>query len=646
MWAFYILGSLANVLINSINGRKQRGTTKDIAEKNIDAQRENLDKQLKQQILLQAKAYEEQRTTQLLMYDLNNTWPLVSSPQNIAEQISNFDKMVPFFLIFAPMGNAGNLKNALGNVWTDMKNFFIQTFSTASGTPVILGDYKSTLQVNPCTDYSIIWNGIKDVPTLYIAPYSTDRDDILGFTVAYWGEGSLPKVQNFSLNIRRLYIDEIRKETEFFEQRCREGIYDRSENVILGKNIEIFEKEKEKLRKGATFEELDQTLNFYKDVKPTSNAWKSIANQINPVIKALSSSLVDMYFVCKYKTEPHFPRIVRNINEYYRIPDLLTQGMLDDKPKFEQLPGNKFLRGIFAEYSRSIAKNIKPDVGKKYIPIFRKALPDDASNVYEETLKNTKGTADHSPKNEPDDPKNSTERMAAEQGDADAQFNLGWRYDCGDGVEKNPKKAVELYRKAADQGHAGAQNNLGMCYLEGNGVEKNPEKAVELFRKAADQDEAYAQNNLGECFLGGYGVEKNPEKAVECFRKAAKQDNVDAQYNLGECYLNGNGVQKNPEEAVECFRKAAKQGNAKAQNYLGVCFLGGYGVQKNPEKAVECFRKAKKQDNVDAYYNLGYCYQYGEGVKKNRAMAAKCYRKAVEKGNENAIKALQTLEAE
>ena len=42
--------------------------------------------------------------------------------------------------------------------------------------------------------------------------------------------------------------------------------------------------------------------------------------------------------------------------------------------------------------------------------------------------------------------------VLAEQGDVDAQYNLGLYYQYGRGVEQNSKKAVEWYAKAAEQG--------------------------------------------------------------------------------------------------------------------------------------------------------------------------------------------------
>ena len=58
-------------------------------------------------------------------------------------------------------------------------------------------------------------------------------------------------------------------------------------------------------------------------------------------------------------------------------------------------------------------------------------------------------------------------RPLAEQGDINAQYNLGQIYRRGLGVTQDYKEAVRLYTLAAEQGHAEAQNNLGVMYSKG-----------------------------------------------------------------------------------------------------------------------------------------------------------------------------------
>ena len=64
-------------------------------------------------------------------------------------------------------------------------------------------------------------------------------------------------------------------------------------------------------------------------------------------------------------------------------------------------------------------------------------------------------------------------RLAAEQGDASAQYNLGGMYANGEGVLKDEAEAVRWYRMAANQGNASAQYNLGAMYANGRGVLKD-----------------------------------------------------------------------------------------------------------------------------------------------------------------------------
>ena len=89
-------------------------------------------------------------------------------------------------------------------------------------------------------------------------------------------------------------------------------------------------------------------------------------------------------------------------------------------------------------------------------------------------------------------------RRAADQGDADAQYNLGVMYSNGEGVPQDFTQAMAWYRQAADQGDAGAQYNLGVMYANGEGVPEDDAQAVAWYRQAADQSYAPAQASLGK----------------------------------------------------------------------------------------------------------------------------------------------------
>ena len=76
-------------------------------------------------------------------------------------------------------------------------------------------------------------------------------------------------------------------------------------------------------------------------------------------------------------------------------------------------------------------------------------------------------------------------RGRAEQGDVDAQLNLGVMYSEGRGVPEDDTEAVNWYRKAAKQGVAEAQLNLGLMYAEGLGVPQDYAMAYAWYNVAA-----------------------------------------------------------------------------------------------------------------------------------------------------------------
>ncbi len=74
----------------------------------------------------------------------------------------------------------------------------------------------------------------------------------------------------------------------------------------------------------------------------------------------------------------------------------------------------------------------------------------------------------------------------AENGDPDAQFELGLRYESGAwDVNKNDQKALYWLTKASDNGNLHATNSLIHIYSHGGlGVKKNPEQVAYLTKRA------------------------------------------------------------------------------------------------------------------------------------------------------------------
>ncbi|MBF0159905.1 MAG: SEL1-like repeat protein [Magnetococcales bacterium] len=102
----------------------------------------------------------------------------------------------------------------------------------------------------------------------------------------------------------------------------------------------------------------------------------------------------------------------------------------------------------------------------------------------------------------------------------------------GIGQQHNHREAIKWFRLAAEQGHAQAQNNLGNLYRKGHGTQTNYQEALEWYRRSAAQGYANAQNNLGNMYRIGEGVDQNHQEALYWYRLAAAQGHINAQKNM------------------------------------------------------------------------------------------------------------------
>lgn len=98
----------------------------------------------------------------------------------------------------------------------------------------------------------------------------------------------------------------------------------------------------------------------------------------------------------------------------------------------------------------------------------------------------------------------------AKKGDADAQFNVGLLYEQGKGVPvdgnskamdyeiaaQNYVTAMKWYTLAAAQGYAQAQTQLGAMYYNGQGVVQDYKTAMKWFTLAAEEGNGSAQYGL------------------------------------------------------------------------------------------------------------------------------------------------------
>ena len=184
---------------------------------------------------------------------------------------------------------------------------------------------------------------------------------------------------------------------------------------------------------------------------------------------------------------------------------------------------------------------------------------------------------------------------AAQAGSPDAQFIVGCAY--GEGakspsgttvVTRDRARAAEWMERAARAGDPSAMHNIGYYYDRGVGVRKNPSRALFWYR-AVWRKHRYesAANNIATI----YRDRKDHRRAFVWYRKAADAGDGDALVEVAVRYLRGRGVRRDPSEGVALLRRAIRSsritesGRDDAKYQLGLCYLRGIGVKMSVARA-------------------------------------------------------------
>ena len=155
-------------------------------------------------------------------------------------------------------------------------------------------------------------------------------------------------------------------------------------------------------------------------------------------------------------------------------------------------------------------------------------------------------------------------KKAADAGQRDAIFFLGYMYERGLHVQIDYNKAMLLFRQAADLGCPTAMNNIGTMFERGLGVKQDYKEAVNWYNKAIDLGEPAAMGNLGRLYKNGYGVPQDYDKAIQLYNQAIRMGNESAMNNLAVMYEEGIGVGQDYIQAIHWYQEAAKNGNKSA----------------------------------------------------------------------------------
>lgn len=251
---------------------------------------------------------------------------------------------------------------------------------------------------------------------------------------------------------------------------------------------------------------------------------------------------------------------------------------------------------------------------------------------------------------------------AADQGNADAQYQLARRYEQGKGGVVRRDIAERLYYQAAQRGQPQAQ-----FWLAEHAQGKD---ALYWYQKAAQGGEPDAQLWLAQAYLQGTGVPHDEQTGLAWLARAAAGGSHEAEYRLSTLQTNeaqqehylmlaaAGGYSKAQrelaeryhrrgqyQEARETYGAAARQGSPSAQLAYGEMLRLGQGGKEDYAEAFKQYRLAASVGNRMAQYRMGTMRQEGLGASRNRIHAYAWFSLAATEGMNDAINARNDLES-
>jgi TPR repeat protein len=239
-------------------------------------------------------------------------------------------------------------------------------------------------------------------------------------------------------------------------------------------------------------------------------------------------------------------------------------------------------------------------------------------------------------------------KSSAQQGYAEAQYDLSFNYYYGYGVSRNIARGDVWLVKSANNGHSDALCDLGFKYFLGrsSSFPKNVEKAISLEEKAFKKGNSRAGYFLICLYHTGRTVDKDNKKAFEYAIALAKMNNSDAQDYLGSAYTRGWGVKRNYQKALEWFEKSIDNYNSRAMYHLAYMRYHGLGCKKDYKETLKLIDKLNKRGGLGGMLFLARLNWEGKAVPKNLEKAEELYRKVLKTKQEWGLNGLAYMYAQ
>jgi TPR repeat protein len=207
-------------------------------------------------------------------------------------------------------------------------------------------------------------------------------------------------------------------------------------------------------------------------------------------------------------------------------------------------------------------------------------------------------------------------RVAAEAGDAKAQYGLSRVYDKGRSTEKDTEECVKWLRLSAAQGYVPAQTDL-WHKLEDMAYKHTPLTQKQIQKKKLSKTD-YVDTTLI--------WQQETLEMLKWSRQLADHGDTNAMNHQGYAYHEGKFVAKDEAAALKWHRMAAEAGDERMQGLLWSLYSTGKATYFDPVpvdevEAMKWCRILAANRNAEAIYAIGDCYAEGRGVPQSNVEA-------------------------
>ena len=220
-------------------------------------------------------------------------------------------------------------------------------------------------------------------------------------------------------------------------------------------------------------------------------------------------------------------------------------------------------------------------------------------------------------------------KRLSSQGDAEALYQMGVRYETGDGVRKDNLRALANYRKAADKGHREACRKLADLYEAGKIVSKDPvlsakyraiavgESGEVAEAKAKTESEVAQVDEIEvalDYIIGRNGKRRDAKAGIRLLYAAAKDKPV-ARRVFVQRWEKGDldaGLETIGAEEWDMIVPWFKEQFDSGRHLMGGLILGNEARRKKDyQSAIAYYKTAGQAGLAKAWFYLGKLYDPG-----------------------------------